>query len=138
MLPGSPCEQVLGGDIVAYNADVTKLFPAEKEDLERMNAESYLAIPLRNQQDLVLGHLAVIDTREKNWRDRDFGILRIFAARATAEIERSLTEQELLNANSALARRVELEGLIASISTRFVSSDKTVRYSGNGNKFRPD
>ena len=122
-LPGSPCEQVLGGDIVAYNADVTKLFPAEKEDLERMHAESYLAIPLRNQQDLVLGHLAVIDTKTKNWRDRDFGILRIFAARATAEIERSLTEQELLNANAALARRVELEGLIASISTRFVSSD---------------
>jgi len=120
-LVGSPCEQVLGGEIVAYNRGVSELFPAERTELEALGAEAYLAIPLKNPLGEVLGHLAVIATGEKNWAERDYGILRIFAARATAEIERQLAEQEMLAANAELARRVALEGLITSISSRFVS-----------------
>lgn len=118
-LKGSPCEAVLGGEIVAINAGVVAMFPAEEEDLRRMSAEAYLAIPLRNPSGRVLGHLAVIATEPKNWQQRDFGILRIFAARATAEIERQAVEQELRDANAELARRVELEHLITTLSTRF-------------------
>ncbi|MCM2309932.1 MAG: ATP-binding protein [Steroidobacteraceae bacterium] len=121
-LKGSPCEAVLGGEIVAINSGVVELFPAEREDLSRMSAEAYLAIPLRNPAGRVLGHLAAIATEAKNWQERDFGILRIFAARATAEIERQAAEQELRDANAELARRVELEHLITSLSTRFVSA----------------
>jgi signal transduction histidine kinase/DNA-binding NarL/FixJ family response regulator len=120
-LQGSPCERVLGGEIVAINSGVVAMFPAEEEDLRRMSAEAYLAIPLRNPAGRVLGHLAVIATEAKDWRERDFGILRIFAARATAEIERQAAEQELRDANTELAHRVELEQLITSISTRLIS-----------------
>jgi signal transduction histidine kinase/DNA-binding NarL/FixJ family response regulator len=120
-LKGSPCEAVLGGEIVAINAGVVQMFPAEEEDLRRMSAEAYLAIPLRNPDGRVLGHLAVIATEAKNWQQRDFGILRIFAARATAEIERQAVEQELRGTNAELARRVGLEQRIGAISTRFVS-----------------
>ncbi len=122
-LAGSPCEGVLSGEIVAYNSKVVEKFPREKEDLEKMGAESYLAIPLRNIRGEVLGHLAVIDTKPKDWAERDFEILRIFAARATAEIERQMADREMQAANAALARRVELEGLIASISTRIVTAE---------------
>jgi signal transduction histidine kinase/DNA-binding NarL/FixJ family response regulator len=122
-LAGSPCEGVLSGEIVAYNSHVVEKFPREKEDLEKIGAESYLAIPLRNVRGEVLGHLAVIDTRPKDWAERDFEILRIFAARATAEIERQIADREMQAANAALARRVELEGLIASISTRIVTAE---------------
>jgi len=80
----------LSGDIVGYNANVSDLFPVEKEDLEKMGAKSYLAIPLKNLQGAALGHLAVIDVNEKNWQERDHRILRIFAARAAAEIERQM------------------------------------------------
>jgi two-component system, sensor histidine kinase and response regulator len=120
-LPGSPCEHVLNGDIVAFNSNIQELFPAEREALREMGAESYLAIPLKNRRNEVLGHLAVIDTRPKNWQERDFGILRIFAARSTAEIERQLAEQEMAQANVELARRVQLETLVAETSTRFMS-----------------
>ena len=124
-LAGSPCEQVLGGDIVAFNDGIQELFPAEREALKEMNAQSYLAIPLRNRSGDVLGHLAVIDTHAKNWQERDFGILRIFAARCTAEIERQLAEQEMAQANVELARRVRLEALVAETSSRFMSIDSS-------------
>lgn len=120
-LAGSPCEHVLNGNIVAFDAGVQDLFPAERQALKDMGAQSYLAIPLKNRDGDVLGHLAVIDTRAKNWQERDFGILRIFAARCTAEIERQLAEQEMAQANIELARRVRLEQLVAETSTRFMS-----------------
>jgi signal transduction histidine kinase/ActR/RegA family two-component response regulator len=63
----------------------------------------------------------VIATTVKNWQECDHGILRIFAARTTAEIERQSAEQALLDANAVLASRGELEGLITTISTRFVT-----------------
>jgi signal transduction histidine kinase/DNA-binding NarL/FixJ family response regulator len=122
-LAGSPCEHVLGGEIVAFNDGIQELFPAEREALKEMGAQSYLAIPLKNRNADVLGHLAVIDTHAKNWQERDFGILRIFAARCTAEIERQLAEQEMAQANVELARRVRLEQLVAETSSRFMSLD---------------
>ena len=79
-LAGSPCEGVLSGEIVAYNSKVVEKFPGEREDLEKMGVESYLAIPLRNIRGEVLGHLAVIDTKPKDWAERDFEVFRIFAA----------------------------------------------------------
>ena len=124
-LAGSPCEHVLGGEIVAFDDNIQELFPAEREALKEMGAQSYLAIPLRNRSGDVLGHLAVIDTRTKNWQERDFGILRIFAARCTAEIERQLVEQEMAQTNVELARRVRLEQLVAETSTRFMSLDSS-------------
>jgi signal transduction histidine kinase/DNA-binding NarL/FixJ family response regulator len=122
-LEGTPCEKVLGGDIVAYDRGVVELFPADRESLRAIGAEAYLAIPLRTPTNAVLGHLAVIATGAKNWQERDYGILRIFAARATAELERESAEQELRSANVELARRAELESLITGISTRFVTLD---------------
>ncbi|MFL6617782.1 MAG: ATP-binding protein [Povalibacter sp.] len=124
-LPGSPCENVLAGDIVAFNHGIADLFPVEREELLQMGAESYLAIPLKNAQGLVMGHLAVIDTRAKNWEERDFGILRIFGARSGAELERQHFEQELVATNRELERRLTLEALVAETSTRFMSAAST-------------
>jgi len=71
---------VLNGEIVGYNSNVAELFPAERKELEEMGAQSYLAIPLKNTQGEVLGHLAVIDLKEHNWQERDHGILEFRGA----------------------------------------------------------
>lgn len=120
-LPGSPCENVLGGEIVAFNSNIAELFPVERKELEAMGAQSYLAIPLKSAAGRVIGHLAVIDIQPKNWQERDFGILRIFAARCAAELERQSAEQEMQRTNEALSRRLELEALVAETSTRFMN-----------------
>ncbi len=67
-LPGSPCENVLDGDIVAFDSDIAELFPVERKELEAMGAQSYLAIPLKSMAGRVIGHLAVIDTRPRTGR----------------------------------------------------------------------
>ena len=118
-LAGTPCAEVLSGDIVAFDRGVSERFPSEKE----IGAESYLAIPLQTPDGRVLGHLAVIHTAPMRWAERDFGILRIFAARAGAEIVRMEAEEELRASNARLERRAELEALITSISTHFMNID---------------
>jgi signal transduction histidine kinase/CheY-like chemotaxis protein len=122
-LPGSPCENVLSGDIVAFNSNIAELFPVERKELQAMGAQSYLAIPLKSMAGRVIGHLAVIDTQPKNWQERDFGILRIFAARCAAELERQRAEEEMQRTNQALSRRLELEALVAETSTRFMNTE---------------
>jgi PAS domain S-box-containing protein len=106
-LAGSPCETVLSGEISGFSSRICDLFPVEREALEALGAESYLAIPIKNGAGSVLGHLAVIDRRARDWGDVDFGILRIFGARTAGELERRWYERELEAANARLQREVE-------------------------------
>jgi signal transduction histidine kinase/DNA-binding NarL/FixJ family response regulator len=110
-LPGSPCELVLNGQIVAIDSGVSERFPQEAQ----IGAESYLAIPINSREGDCIGHLAVIDTRATSWGDRDFGVLRLFAARAAAEMMR-------LDYEAELERRVLLESAVADVSTAVVST----------------
>ena len=61
-LKGTPCEQVVEGQLCLHRDDVQQLFPADS-DLVTLGARSYLGVPLRGGQGQVLGHLAAIDTR---------------------------------------------------------------------------
>ena len=90
-IEGTPCQLTLTGDIVAFEDHVSDRFPY----LRDVQAESYLAIPLKTNAAEVVGHLAAIDTRPRHWGETDFGILRIFAARAATEIERRRYERDL-------------------------------------------
>jgi signal transduction histidine kinase/DNA-binding NarL/FixJ family response regulator len=94
-LKGTPCELTLQGDIVAFDNYLCDRFPHHREALEVVQAESYLAIPLKNVHGVVVGHLAVIDSRPRDWQQVEYGILRIFGARAAAEVGRIHVEQRL-------------------------------------------
>jgi signal transduction histidine kinase len=96
-LSGTPCELTLSGEIVAFESAVALRYPCLRE----LAAESYLAIPIKTRGGEVVGHLAAIDTRPRRWAETDFGVLRIFAVRAAAEIERRRFEQELQAARLA-------------------------------------
>ena len=61
-LAGTPCEQVVAGQLCLYRDDVQRLFPADS-DLVALGARSYLGVPLRSATGQTLGHLAAIDTR---------------------------------------------------------------------------
>jgi len=94
-LHGTPCERVLGGDIVVFEREVCDHFPHHRAELEAVGAESYLAIPMKSRDGAIIGHVAVIDARARNWADADFGTLRLCSSRATAELEHLRTEREL-------------------------------------------
>jgi len=121
-LAGSPCESVLNGEIAAFPSNVSERFPVEREALDSLGAQSYLAIPIKNAAGVVLGHLAAIDKQPRDWSDVDFGILRIFGARAAGELERRWYERELETANANLAQAHHVAEAASRAKSEFLAS----------------
>ncbi len=106
-LRGTPCESVIReGRLVHIPKNVVALFPGDA-DLRRMRAVSYAGVPLKDGAGGVLGNLAVLDTRPMPQKPRCLTILRIFAARATAELLRMRAETEALDREEKLHRLVD-------------------------------
>jgi PAS domain S-box-containing protein len=91
---GTPCAELVRGDLVHYPTAVSKVFPRATPLIER-GIDSYMAIPFLDRRGKILGHLAVFDERPMPAEPRRGFILRIFAARATAEQERLRAERRL-------------------------------------------
>src|SRR5262245_16529284 len=93
-LAGTPCEAVLNGQASHYPARLQTLFPADT-GLVTWGAESYCGVPLLDSTGTCVGHLAIMDDKPMLDGPRGMAILRIFAARAHAEIERLRAEAAL-------------------------------------------
>ena len=115
-LEGTPCEYVYRGEITAYARNVGEVFPVDRAWFEQLGVQSYLGIPVKDETGAVYGHLAVMDTCERDWADADIDVLRLFSLRSAAEIERARYQRELEDANAAL-RQVN-ERLGAEIASR--------------------
>lgn len=106
LLVGTPCEQVIGGEVCCYSEHIKSLFP-DDQDLVKLKAESYLGVPLQDSSGNILGHLAVIDDQPMNTNHYELSILQIFAARAGVELVRKRAEDALLRARDELEIRVK-------------------------------
>ncbi|MEH2139052.1 PAS domain S-box protein [Nostoc sp.] len=114
-LQGTPCEHTFKSSLCYYAQELQAAFP-DDIILQNMNAESFLGVPLNNSSGEIVGHLAVIDVKPmKNDPAREL-IVKIFAARAGAELERKQAEV-------AIGRRVQAESLLSCISRQFVDQD---------------
>ena len=102
-IANTPCEQVIGGLSCYYPKNLQNIFPLD-HDLARLKAESYVGVPLINSSGKILGHLVVIDERPMEDGSTELSILKIFAARAAAELERQKAEKQL--AHDALYDRL--------------------------------
>jgi PAS domain-containing protein len=92
-LDGTPCERVIvHGELGFYPRGVHALFP---RDEGLAGVEGYLGIPLKDSSGQVMGDLVIMD--DKPMRDDlpENPIVRIFAGRAGAELERQRTEDAL-------------------------------------------
>ena len=142
-LAGSPCECVLDNEIVAFPRNIQDMFPAERDALAQIGAQSYLAIPLCTETGKVCGHLAVIDRKERDWSDVDFEVLKIFSTRAGAELERRDYEKRLEGMNAALQKanaqlrrevtnRLEAEDRLASNTAHNEQTAELIRVITSG------
>lgn len=112
-LSDTPCENVIAEKTICYYPDgVQACFPNDRELID-LQVVSYLGIPLVNSTGKVLGHLAVLDVKPMSHEAGKQLILRIFAARAGAELERKRAEE-------ALQRRAATDHLLSSISRTFL------------------
>ncbi len=93
-LPGTPCEEVMHGRLAQHSLGVQKRFPDAKP-LVQLGIESYLGAPLFDGEGKVLGLLAVFDDRPMTIQPRHLDLLRIFAARVSAVLERMRAERRL-------------------------------------------
>jgi len=102
VLAGTPCEFVYNGQIMAFARSIGDIFPVDREWFASLGVNSYLGIPVKSEGEQVLGHLAVMDTRERDWREADVDVLRLFSLRFAAELERARYERELESFNAIL------------------------------------
>ncbi len=87
--------------------EITLHFPHDP-DLKPLNAVSYMAMPLfNNNKNTVIGHLAILDTKPMPKRPRYEELFRIFAARAGAELRRIRAEREAREKQEQLSRLFE-------------------------------
>jgi PAS domain S-box-containing protein len=125
-LAGTPCEDVARGELCHHSRGVQRRFPNDRPLVE-MGVESYIGVPLFDGQAEVLGHLAVFDTAPTQQGDRAIAIMRIFAARAAAELERLRAEQ-MLRTSEQQFRDLYEEAPIAYVyegtGSRFVSANR--------------
>ncbi len=91
---GTPCEDVVRGNLCHHPAGVSQQFPADRL-LVDWGIESYLGVPLCDARGRHLGHLAVLDERPMPAEPHKLFTFRIFAARAAAELERLHYEERL-------------------------------------------
>lgn len=94
-LAGTPCEIVLKTRKTCYYPQgVQALFPKDL-DLVTLKAESYLGLPIQTATGSILGHLAILDVKPMFATAHTESILKLFADRAAAEIQRLQSEQAL-------------------------------------------
>lgn len=99
----SPCAKILGGEIFHCAQGLLSQFPGD-ERLSELKIESCLIIPLMENKDKILGALAIFDDKPMEVQDEDLAIVKIFAGRACAELQRKLAEEAQERIERRLAR----------------------------------
>lgn len=94
LLAGTPCENVATKGLCTYPSNVCGQFPNDRL-LQDMGVDSYMGIPLFDSSGYVFGIIAVMDVKPLHNRGFAESMLRIFAVRAAAELERKRSEERL-------------------------------------------
>jgi PAS domain S-box-containing protein len=106
-ISGTPCEPVVEDkELIHIAENLVELYP-DDPDLEPLDAVSYIGVPLLDLGGCVLGHLAVFDTKplpEESWVN---SVFNIFAARASAELQRIRAEDDVREREEKLSRLVD-------------------------------
>ncbi len=104
----TPCDISLQEGQYHCEQYVSKIF-AEDLDLVTMQAESYLGISLKDDRGRAIGNLCILDIQpiSEIKRVEAIGILQVFAARASAELQRKNVNESLNRLNQELEMRVQ-------------------------------
>ena len=85
---GTPCDTVIGQEFRCYGAHLTQLFP-RIDDFRRLGLDSYAGHPLFDANGRCRGLISVVSRRPLQQPAFIESVLRIFAVRVNAELERA-------------------------------------------------
>jgi PAS domain S-box-containing protein len=106
-LYNSPGEKIVQEKkLCCYAQNVQEAFPLDKL-LREMKIESYFGIPLFGANHDLVGLMAIMDTKPISHEKRVESILQIFAARASAELDRIQALEALHEERASLTERVK-------------------------------
>ncbi|HEV7478112.1 MAG TPA: PAS domain S-box protein [Burkholderiales bacterium] len=95
----TPCRNVVDGSFSVVPRDVVREYPQD-EYLQTMGAESYAGFPLKDGDGNIAGVIAVVSKKPLVDQHLIESVLKIFAVRAGAEIERRDHEEGLRKSES--------------------------------------
>ena len=101
-LEGTPCEHVVKNHLCFYGHNVAAAFPQDAL-LRDMGIKAYMGISLHGSDGRVLGLMSLMHDKPMAARHDMEGLMRIFAARAAAELDR-LQTLRILQASEVRAR----------------------------------
>jgi PAS domain S-box-containing protein len=110
---GTPCMKVVQGEVCHYSQGLQELFPHE-EFLKQIDAHSYLGVPMLDVNRRVVGHIAILHNQPMALSQKSIDLVKIFAARAAAELIRQQAESGLhaaLEQVRALQKKLEAENV---------------------------
>ncbi|NJO78866.1 MAG: PAS domain-containing protein [Cyanobacteria bacterium RM1_2_2] len=115
------CRTAIEQGFVCYPSQAQQQFP-DNSALQKLKAESYLAVVMLDGAGNPIGNLCIVDDQPLKAVEWAEAILRIFAARAAAELERQRATIALQQLNQDLEARVEqrTQELIASLDEKEV------------------
>ena len=114
-LAGTPCEKVVGTQLHCYTHDLQLLFHQDRR-LAELGAQSYIGIPLYDSNHRALGVLGILHDGPIEDTQLTEAIVSIFAARASAELERQRSDEQAKMHQAELAHvsRISTMGEMAT------------------------
>lgn len=112
----TPCEAVLRGDSCMYYENAPDLFPKIAQ-LKDMGVHSYIGIPLVDSENKSLGMMVALYKKPVEQVEFATSIMKVFAGRTAAELERLQANKELVGLRNLL------ENIINSMPSIIIGLD---------------
>ena len=123
-LRNTPCENVINKTICFYPNNVQELFPLD-ESLVKMNVNSYIGIPLFNENREPIGLITLLNNKPLNELETLETVLKIIAIKIEKILERIIYEDFLYE------NKIKFEELSNSIYEGILIHDKGIIKSVN-------
>jgi len=105
-LSGTPCARVVGKGTCCHPRNVQQLYPDDRL-LADMGVDSFIGVPLFDSDNRAIGLIEILDRKPMELQQQLTEILEIFAARASAELERDRIHRRLESTRQKLALHVQ-------------------------------
>ncbi len=92
----TPCEEIVAGMLTYYPDNVAESFPHAKI-FSRLKIRGFAGVPCFDAEMKIIGCLCIADRFPLMERERTLAILKMFASRAGAELERKRSEDVIKN-----------------------------------------